>query len=120
MAVFWLGRGVLTHEGKDYGFGKELPESLSKKSLASLKKKGLVGDKVPTVNEVSTPLSEAKLKAEITELTGKLDESSIKLEASDRTITELTGKLGEYSKKLEVADKTVAELTTQITKAGKK
>ncbi len=41
----WLGPGVLTAKGKDYGYGKDIPKDLlSKKRLKTFIDKGYIGD----------------------------------------------------------------------------
>lgn len=117
--MYWIGKSVLNHKGKDYGFGDELPETLPAESIKAFKAKGRIADKVPTIKEAAAVKGDKELKARVKELTGKLD-------AAEGTVKKLTGKLdaaeetvGELTQKVKDSEKTIAELTKQITDPGK-
>jgi chromosome segregation ATPase len=147
-ANYWVGQGVFTFKGKDYGYGKELPAGVPEESIKSLRKKKRIAGKPPVAVEPGIPqLNEAAqgkiddLTAAVAaakgangELTGKLADAenlavvlTNKVDAAEASAEELAVKLKdleqahtELTGKLADAEKTIGELTAQITKAGKK
>jgi len=130
--LYWLGEGVFTFKGKDYGYGKELPEGTPPETLRSLLKKKRIGAKVPTVaefnpirisEEVQGRLDEltsslARATGENSEMSGKLSDAENlavvlknKLEAAEGTAVEFTTKLKDMTGKLETVEGAYAELT---------
>jgi len=78
MSNIWAGQGVFSHNKKDYTFGDELPAEISKSAILSLRKKGLVVDKLVPVAAVRN--EQDKIIADLT----------AKLKAADRKIGEMT------------------------------
>ena len=100
--MYWIGKGVLSHDKKDYGFGDELPVGISEKTLKSLKSKGKISEKKPP-GAIKVPTATEK----------KLKSVSAELSRAQGTITELTAELS-------LAQGTITELTTPTKKGGKK
>lgn len=49
--MIWIGNGVVSIKGKDYGNGDTLPENVDKESLKSWKERGLVEEPKKAVSE---------------------------------------------------------------------
>lgn len=73
--LVWLGKGVFTRAGRNYAPGDVLPvDDIDSKELASLKKRGLVGNPVKAVDaSQDNRLIETQSKA-IKELEAKIAE----------------------------------------------
>ena len=71
----WIGEGVLRVEGKDYGYGEEIPtKGISKERIAQLTKLGYIGE-IP----VAGPNPEIlKLTAEVEALKEALEKEKAK------------------------------------------
>ena len=95
----FLGRGVVTHGGKMYGYGDELPKDLHKATMARLKKLGQVGEipvpvKGPNASDARIAELEeradasAKANADLEDLNADLTERADALESANKELTE--------------------------------
>lgn len=80
--LFWLGRGVIEIDGKDYGNGKEIPaENIQKEKLKKLMDDGKIGalpERVEVIDNAKVEVNKLKTElAEIEEAFNKLDASHI-------------------------------------------
>jgi hypothetical protein len=100
-ALVWLGGGVFTREGKSYTHGDVLPvDDIDSKELASLKKKGLVGNPVKAVDaSQDNRLIEAQAKA-IKELEAALAECKMELKGAMELLGEKDNIIADLEKKL--------------------
>ena len=89
---YWLGRGVIHINGKEYGAGDPLPvDKMDKKTLENQKKKGNIGEKIAPVgaNDLET------VNANLVE----------QLEEAQKANADLTKQLEEVTEQLEEATK---------------
>lgn len=106
----WIGDGVFSHEGKDYGYGDELPENINKKTLKRLEKLGCVGDIPKAIKPVNVDLQAKEteieqLKEEQLGLLRANDELQKDHDALKTSNDELQKKLEKLEKKLKKKDK---------------
>lgn len=73
----WIGNGVVSIKGKDYGYGDDLPKDVDKKSLKTWKEDGLVGNVIQTV--VDDPKT-AALEKQIEVLTAENEDLKAQIE----------------------------------------
>lgn len=87
--MYFVGNGVLTFGGKDYGYGKKLPADLPKETIAALKKRGAAVDTMPTAAPGAAS-SDKALRAELTAAMKACDEGRAELdkERAARTAAE--------------------------------
>ena len=137
---YFVGRGVYTFEGEDYGTGDKLPASVPKETIESMRAKGKVSDSparvITVANDDSLKAELAKIKesaarweATMDDLRGELanatktaEELKTALDQAQNTVAERDKELeqaqrvvAERDKELEQAQATIAELTAQLT-----
>lgn len=84
----WIGPGVFRHDGKEYGYGDDLPE-LDKKTVGRFAKLGYIGE-IPVPVLVEDPL--LKEIAVKDEHIGELEDKVKNLESQLKEATTKTGK----------------------------
>lgn len=105
-ALYWLGEGVKTIDGQDYGEGVPLPiNKITDDDLKKMIKDGRIGEKIGKVESVSdkalTVLQDKikSLESEVFDLKSKdcdkCEEFASKLAASDEKIEQLEADLAE-------------------------
>lgn len=107
---YFIGKGVYTFEGKDYGYGELLPDAVPQETINSMRDKGKVGDSPAQINVVSSDESES-LKAQLANATKSAEELHVALEQAQ-------GMVAERDADLATAQATIAELTAQLTTPG--
>jgi vacuolar-type H+-ATPase subunit I/STV1 len=108
-ALYWLGEGVKTIDGQDYGEGVPLPvNKITDDDLKKMIKDGRIGEKIGKVESAGdkalTVLQDKikSLESEVSDLKSKdrdkCEEFASKLAASDEKIEQLEADLAEATK----------------------
>ena len=119
----WIGKGVLTHEGKDINHGDEIPATFDKRRLKKLIEAGNVGDIPEKIDPKTLQTDEIKsLEKEIDGLkrtVKSFEKEKAKLldgiKPLEEALDEYKGLVADQKKAIKALEKENAEL---IKKAG--
>ena len=96
---FWLGKGVIIIDGKEYGQGVPLPvDEMDKATLANQKKKGNIGEKIAPVKANDLETVNANLVSQLEEAKTANVDLAKELEDAKTANTTLQDELAEATK----------------------
>ena len=98
-AQFWLGRGVISIDGKEYGQGVPIPvDKMDKATLKNQIAKGNIGEKIRPVEANDLETVNANLVGELEESQKANADLTKQLEESQKANADLTKQLDEATK----------------------
>ena len=104
--LYWLGKGVITIGGKEFGAGVPLPVSeMGGGVLERQKKKGNIGEKIAPVGANDLETVNANLTKELEDSQKANADLTKELEDSQKANADLTKELEDSQKELEEATK---------------
>jgi len=107
--MYFIGTGVVSFKGKDYGYGKKLPADFPTETIKSLKAKGKVSDTLPTMGAV------AGAADEVAGLRTELAAARSALSAAEASAQDAKTELAAMEAKNKELQTTIEELTKQLT-----